>query len=240
MGKFALSLKIALRSVMEKNIPIIIFSPTESKKRIVQRMISIVGKVDFCDLLRGRIRKESLQRFDKALDELKSRLIYIDDTIIISAAEIRRKCKKLVKKGIMPGLVIIDGVQQIEHNQTKKEIKKLVKVLKNMAIELNIPVFVTSILNRESEKRVDHRPRLATDFGDYRILANAADAVILQYRNSYYQNPEDCDDEYAWLMDCELSVTSKSNNGDNSKIFLRYTPEYLLFEPWHMDSEDDL
>jgi len=226
MGKLSLALKIALHCTRAEGTTTLIFSPSVSKKRILQRMICFKAEVKYIDLIRGKINKEELERVDKALDSIKSYPMFIDDTSIITTAEIRGKCKSLINQNNLPGLVLVDSFQYLEHCQTKKDIKKSTAILKQTALDLNIPVIVTSSLNRLMEKRSDYRPCLSTDFGDYRELANIADVVILQYRNSYYN---ELDDDYSWLMDCELNI-AKNKNGDTDIINLQYTPEYLSFE----------
>ena len=62
--------------------------------------------------------------------------------------------------------------------------------LKQIAIELNVPLFSPVQLNRNLENREDKRPQLY-DLRDSGSLEQDADVVLLLYRNSYYKETGD-------------------------------------------------
>ena len=84
-------------------------------------------------------------------------------------------------------MLIIDNLEHIKCNTTgnkKKKIRQVLTGLKNLAIELNIPVVVISQLSKKVEKREDKHPIVA----DLRDLSmnEIPDKILFIYRDDYY------------------------------------------------------
>jgi len=163
MGKTTVAANIALRCALHEQITTAFFSLELSKAQLVEKM-DCSGEAQ----------------------------IIIDDTPGITVSEIHQQCRELKNcRGL--GLVLIDyfqlligGGNKTGKTETRKaEVNEMTALLKDMSRDLCIPVIVTSQLSRSCEERPDHRPRIS-DFGDADVLADAADNVILLYRDDYY------------------------------------------------------
>ncbi|MBD0311220.1 MAG: hypothetical protein ICV80_24975, partial [Microcoleus sp. T1-bin1] len=93
------------------------------------------------------------------------------------------------------GAVFLDYVQMLSlgsmaHNRNL-ELGFLTRELRAIAKDFDVPFYLGSQINREVEKRSNKRPTKA-DLRDSGEIAEAADAVIMLYRDAYYsKNPYD-------------------------------------------------
>ena len=84
-------------------------------------------------------------------------------------------------------LVVIDHVSLIGDpgdNETHR-LDRITRRTKQMAKDLDVAVLMLCQLNRESDKRTDHKPQLA-DLRDSGGLEQNADVVLMPYRPDYY------------------------------------------------------
>ena len=101
------------------------------------------------------------------------------------------------------------------------EISKILSNLKNLAINLEVPILITSQLKRELETRINKRPML-NDLRESDEIENRADLIAFIYRDEYY-NPESEDRGIT-----EIIVT-KQENGPVGTVKLLFEPQYTRF-----------
>ena len=135
--------------------------------------------------------------------------LFINDTPGITVSEIHQKCRE-IKDTHDLGLVVIDCFQLISRGN--ENIQNTAAQLKDMTLDLCVPVIVTSQLSRSCEERRDHRPRM-TDFGESGALADIADNVVLLYREEYYRP------DIGKPGECELIIAKSKNNNKNGGNF---------------------
>jgi replicative DNA helicase len=93
--------------------------------------------------------------------------------------------------------------------------------LKFLARELEIPVVALAQVNRSSEDRQDHRPRLA-DLRESGSIEQDADTCLMLHRPGLYARDQE---------DRTLEVIiAKQRNGPTGEITLTYLKQYMLFE----------
>jgi replicative DNA helicase len=103
--------------------------------------------------------------------------------------------------------------------------------LKLLARELQIPILALCQLNRSSEDRQDHRPRLA-DLRDSGSLEQDADTVLLLYREGQTKTGETKTGE---VYPVEV-IIAKQRNGPDGQLTLGFRRSCMRFENWIPDA----
>ena len=232
VGKTALALTFARNAAVDAGIGVLIFSPKMSKMQVVQRLLSIGAKVDLHKLRPGRLRDEDWECLTRDIDRLARAPIYIDDMPDISVFEVRVKARRLHREhGI--GLIVVDDLQLISGEakiaNREQEISHILRGLKDLAKELDIPVLVLVQLSRAVESRKDPRPQLS-DLPELRI-EQAADVVMFIYRPDMYGIREA--DGTSFERHAEI-IIDKQRNGLPGSVYLRwnaFSATYESFRP---------
>jgi len=229
MGKTSISLNIALNIAERNSFPICIFSLEMSKEQITYRLMSMDSGIESGRLRTGRLQQDEWPVLAKSIENIGRRKIYINDKSTISIKEIQDICSTIKdqSKNKKLGLIVIDFVQLMELDQTSldlsrdDELTKIAIKLKKLAIELDVPVIITSQLEREIERRNNKRPMLS-DIRDTSALEGFADIITMIYRDEYYE-PETEDRGITELITC------KHRNGPVGTVKLLFEPQFTRF-----------
>tara|TARA_B100001287_G_C22631510_1_gene505417 strand:- start:234 stop:1127 length:894 start_codon:yes stop_codon:yes gene_type:complete len=229
MGKTSISLNIALNIAERNSFPVCIFSLEMSKEQITYRLMSMDSGIESGRLRTGRLQQDEWPVLAKSIENIGRRKIYINDKSTISVKEIQDICSTIKdqSKNKKLGLIVIDFVQLMELDQTSldlsrdDELTKIAIKLKKLAIELDVPVLVTSQLEREIERRNNKRPMLS-DIRDTTAFEGFADIITMIYRDEYYE-PETEDRGITELITC------KHRNGPVGTVKLLFEPQFTRF-----------
>lgn len=191
MGKTAFILNMAQHAAVEQGVSCAIFSLEMSKEQLVQRMLCSEAGIDANRLRTGFMHTNDWTALAMAMGRLGEAPVYIDDSAMISALDIRAKCRRLqAEHGL--GMVVIDYIQLMQgRKQTdnrNQEVSEISRSLKTLARELKCPVVALSQLSRAVESRQNKRPMLS-DLRESGSIEQDADLVMFIYRDEYY-NPE--------------------------------------------------
>lgn len=155
VGKTALALNIAKTAAANRIRPVTVGVWSLEMKSIflVLRMLSAGSGIQLKKLQIGNISEEEMNRLIKTTaNELAGLPIYFDDHSKITLNSIKRKAKKLKKENNL-GLIIIDYLQLMSGEEGKgnreQEVAKVSRGLKELAMELDVPVIALSQLSRE-------------------------------------------------------------------------------------------
>ena len=111
---------------------------------------------------------------------------------------------------------INDGRQQ--------EVAEISRMLKAVARELNCPVVALSQLSRAAEQRTEKKPQLS-DLRDSGAIEQDADVVILLFREDYYSDTEQNDEQ-----DSKADIRiAKNRNGSTGTFHLTFKREFTRF-----------
>ncbi len=192
MGKTAFVLNLAQHCAVEAGQPVAIFSLEMSKEQLVQRMLCAEAKIDANRLRTGHMHTNDWSHLAMAMGRLGEAPVFIDDSSMLNALEIRAKCRRLKSEMKSLGLVIIDYIQLMSGRKTTdnrvQEVSEISRSLKQLAREIKVPVIALSQLSRAVEARQNKRPMLS-DLRESGSIEQDADLVMFIYRNEYY-NPE--------------------------------------------------
>ena len=219
VGKSAVSINIMLNATIRGFKPAM-FSLEMSKNQVFSRAAASLGNIDLHRLRTGNLEDDDWAKMSLALVELEKMRV-IDDRGLTTdeiVTEIRRMKHK---DGI--DLVIVDYAQIVNEPHQNGDnggtrVARVALKLRAVAQQAKIPIILLSQISRNVESRQNKRP-LMSDLGESGGLENAADAVILLYRDDYY------DPETDKKNILELQV-AKQRNGATGLVELVYLKNY--------------
>lgn len=227
IGKSSLALNFIDHIACDQKIPVAIFSLEMSKEQIIDRLLCLRGSVDSWKLRTGNLDDDDFGKLNYAMGVLSEAPVFIDDSPIVNAMEIRTKARRL-KADHGLGLVVIDYMQLLSggaryqnSDSRAQEVSEISRNLKGLARELNVPVLAISQLSRAVEHRPDKRPMLA-DLRESGSIEQDADVVMFIYRDDYY-------DKETENPNIAEVLVRKHRNGPTGDVTLFWKPEYMRF-----------
>ncbi|MBU3683059.1 MAG: replicative DNA helicase [Phycisphaerales bacterium] len=231
MGKTAFALNIT-ENMASSGSPVAFFSLEMGKQQLVQRILCAKSGVDGQKLRKGMVGKEEWRRLLGACDALQGTQIYIDDTPGLTLLQMRSKARRMREKfGIQA--IVIDYLQlmsagtRVESRQV--EVSDISRGVKAMARELEVPVVCLSQLNRQSEDRQGHRPRMS-DLRESGSIEQDADVVMMLHREEYYhQNDENWVEANPQKRNVAEVLVLKQRNGPTGTVELVWDSRSTAF-----------
>ncbi|HBG27380.1 MAG TPA: replicative DNA helicase [Phycisphaerales bacterium] len=227
MGKTSFAMNIAEHIGADNNIPVAIFSLEMSRQQLAERMLCSRGMIDSQVVRKGLINDSQYQELVHAASELSEKPIFVDDTPGITPLELRGKARRLrsrygIKSIFIDYLQLMSMGGSVESRQ--QEVSEISRYLKALARELEVPVVVLSQLNRASEGREGHRPRMS-DLRESGSIEQDADVIMLLHREDYYHKGEE---GYENTSGAEV-IIAKQRNGPTDTVELSFNGTYTRF-----------
>ena len=193
VGKTSFVLNVARNAAVRRQHGVALFSLEMSRDTLVQRLLCSEAGVDSYRLRTGQLGNDAWPRIAEAMDTLSRAPIFIDDSTGLSVMEMRAKARRL-RASAPIDLFIVDYLQlmrsQRRSDSRAQEVSEISGGLKSLARELDVPVIAISQLNRESERRPNHRPQLS-DLRDSGSIEQDSDIVMFLYRPGMYEEGKD-------------------------------------------------
>jgi replicative DNA helicase len=224
MGKTSFALSLAMYSALKINKHVAIFSMEMTAKQVINRLLSSMSKIESSKLKSGNLEDREWPQLARSQSMLAESNLYIDDEATRTPKGIRKACLKLKQNNGLD-LVIIDYLQLIQvygHKDRVDEITKISRSLKVLSRELNVPIIVTSQLNRALEQRPNKRP-VFSDIRDSGAIEEDADLILFVYRDEIYN------EESLHKGKAEI-IIAKNRNGPKEWLPLDFIPEFARFE----------
>jgi replicative DNA helicase len=158
-----------------------------SKQQLAQRMLCSRGQIDAHKLRKGMLQAHEYAHLANVVGELAKAPIWVDDSAGLTPLDLRAKARRLKLQHDVK-LIMIDYMQLMDNpgpESRQQQISEISRGIKAVARELNVPVIALSQLNRASEGRDGHRPRMS-DLRESGSIEQDADAVMFVYRDEYY------------------------------------------------------
>ena len=226
MGKTAFALNMAQYAAIHDHRKVLIFELEMSAEQLVMRMLCSEAGVESQKIKEGTIDPDDTDRLLQVLDPISKSGVFIDDTGGVTVAEVRSKCRRLkARYGL--DMVIIDYLQLMTAGGGRKgdsrtqEVSDMTRQLKLLARELDVPIVLLAQLNREADKRSDHRP-LLSDLRESGSIEQDADMVILLFRPAVYA-------ELAEEGNKAYAIAAKNRHGPIGDVELVWQGEYTRF-----------
>ena len=225
MGKSAFALNIAANAALQKGSHVLLFSLEMSPEQLGMRLIAQEGRVPLQRLRNGTLLAEDWEPLHTAMAQLVETNIYLDTTPALSVIDVVSKARRLHMEGRCD-MVMIDYLQLINGrpgiDSREQQVADVSRSLKQLSLELDIPVIALSQLNRSVESRKPPRPMLS-DLRESGAIEQDADVIMFLYRDDYYN--EDSEQKGMALVDI-----AKQRSGPTGTIDLKFTDKYTRFD----------
>lgn len=238
MGKTSLALNFAVNVARRKPpVPVLIFSLEMDDEQIGDRLViselfryKQEGREIPAREYQTRLDDDKLQRTLEVFNDLYQLPIRVVDRRGLTVAEIRAKARKVKAEVPDLGLIIIDYLQLIKPPAATNKnwalvVGDIVREIRDLAGELDLPIILLSQLNRGVESREDKRPMLS-DLRDSGNIEEFADVVMLLYRDDYYHEDKARAEGTEGVVDV---IFAKQRKGPTGKAKLKFIKDYTRF-----------
>ncbi len=231
MGKTSLAMNLVENASLRAGKTCAVFSLEMPRSEIVQRLICSYANVSMQKALDGSLSAKEWKKLILAGDQLKKSNIYIDDSSVVTPAEILSKCRRLKTNAGGVDLIMIDYIQLMSSGDSKmagaenrqQEVASITRDLKIMAKELGVPVIALSQLRRIQSKE----PTLS-DLRESGAIEQDADIVMFINRPEATATREEIESGKIVKGAAEL-ILAKHRGGEQGRVQLKFIGECTKF-----------
>jgi replicative DNA helicase len=236
VGKTSLALSLTRQMALRYHKCVGLFSLEMTKEQVLERLLCAEARINLHRLRGGYLQtdSDSWRRIIAAAGKLQGSKIIIDDTPGISVMELKAKARRMKAEHQLDAL-FVDYLQLVEaagrSDVREQEVAYIVRSLKGMARELEVPVVTLSQLSRAPE-RPPRRPRLS-DLRESGEIEQAADVVLFLYREETKDDelsPAEIEERREALIQPTEIIIGKQRNGPTGAFELHFHRAYASFE----------
>ena len=143
MGRLSLEMSIMRNMAVENKIPVLFYSLRYVKEASVDRLIALQAGLPLRNLLNGDINDRQWSILNDKMDKLVQAPIIIEDSLHFEEGPICDMCKNAVEKHHLKA-IFLDGIELVYHHHFETS---MVGRVKQLARELNVPIFITAYMN---------------------------------------------------------------------------------------------
>ena len=204
-----------------------VFSLEMSKQQLAQRMMCSRAQIDAQRVRKGLLNAQEYQRLAMMVNEMNKMPIWVDDSPGLTPLELRAKSRRLKQQHDIKA-IMIDYMQLMDNpgpESRQQQISEISRAIKAVAREIGVPVVALSQLNRASEGRDGHRPRMS-DLRESGSIEQDADVIMLLHREDYYRQsePDFIPDNIAEV------IIAKQRNGPTGVVKLTFDNKTTTFK----------
>ncbi len=230
MGKTSLAMNIVEYACLKRRNVAAVFSLEMPHGEILQRLLFSYAEASMEKGLSGTLTGQEWKNIMLAGDRLQHSKIFIDDSSVVTPAEILSKCRRLKSSEGRLDLVMIDYIQLMGSEMPttgdfnrQQEVASITRALKIMAKELDVPVIALSQLRRIQTKEAQ-----LSDLRESGAIEQDADIVMFINRPDVGASREDIAAGKVVKGAADL-VIAKHRNGPTGRIQLRFIGESTKF-----------
>jgi replicative DNA helicase len=237
VGKSSLLLNFARNAAVAHNARIAVFTIEMKGEQIAERLLASESGVDGTRIRLHQFNDADEQRLMHATGILHGLEIYIDDSSIVTVAQLQAKLKRLAQQIGGIDMVIIDYLQLMQGDRRHRdnrvqEVSEISRGLKMIARDLDVPVIAAAQLSRAPEMRQPHIPMLS-DLRESGSIEQDADVVMFIYREDIYVTREDWETrnfDQPYPEGITKLIVAKHRNGPTGVVHLRFRNHLSRFE----------
>jgi replicative DNA helicase len=224
IGKTVLVSDWARHAAIRMGLPTVVFSLEMNRTEITMRLLSAEARVAMHSMRGGTLTDDDWTRLAYRMSYFMDAPLWVDDSPVVTIADIRARCRRLVHQAGLR-LVVIDYLQLLTamrwSSSRQQDVSEISRSLKLLAKELEVPVVAVSQLNRGPEQRHDRRPQLS-DLRDSGSVEQDSDVVVLLHREDAYER------ESPRAGEADL-IVAKHRNGPTATITVAFQGHYSRF-----------
>jgi replicative DNA helicase len=224
VGRTTLISDFVRTAAIHNNLPTVVFTVEETRNDFVLRLTSAEARVALHHLRNGRMTDEDWTRTARRMPDITNAPLFIDAPPRLTTAQIAEKSRGLAKSHDLK-LIAVDGLQSIRPEKRsdlrEREVGDIVRDLKALARELDVPLVVTAHLNRGPEQRTDRKPRI-DELRESGAITFEADTIILLHREDAYEKESPRAGEADFLV-------AKNRHGQTATLTVAFQGHYGRF-----------
>ena len=228
-GKSALALAMAYRAAERPRTgapeddvappPVAFASGEMTPARVTERLLALEGRVKVDDLRHGTLDEQARAAVGAAAMRVRDAALVLETlpTSVDALADALRRTLDL-------RLAVVDSLEHLLAGRAprEEELAAAVRRLKQVALELDVPILVTAQVGRLDRARKDLRPRLE-DFAAQGAVREFADVVLGVYREEMYASADG-------VEGATEVIALKNRNGPTGYVDLYFYARWIRFE----------
>jgi len=196
MGKSNLAVNISM-NVARQGYPVYFVSLEMSTQQQVERTAALTSTTSMGRIKAPkRLQSSDWARLTMAANETQSFNITWDSPGMLTAVQLRAKAMRWARAEKVQegkGLLVLDYLQLVQPEgrgggNREQDVSHVSRTLKQLGMEIGIPVIALSQLSRDVEKRTNDKRPVLSDLRESGAIEQDADYVQFIYRDEYY-NP---------------------------------------------------
>ncbi len=228
-GKTAFVTGMARNMAVDYHIPVAFFTTEMSTERLTARLLVSESGLPI-EKIRGakKMTQADWTCMHAAVLDLGRAPIFVDDTPGLPIYEFVANARDLVVRHHVKA-IFVDGMQMMEgparfREGREQEVTAICRILKNTAMELQVPIIVTSQINRNVDSRSSSaRPQLS-DLRESGAIEQIADVVMFIHRPEILSATND----YGFPGETDL-IMAKYRDGKAMDIKMRFLKSEVRF-----------
>ena len=198
MGKEEFMLSMIDNIIQKSKLPVLLFSTKKLKSEYFSRLLSIHCDIPTLDLHKGCLELHLWKKLDKGIHTLDHDTLFIHESLGLPLDELIETTRKCIKEKDI-SIIFIDCLQMIdlgnENGSPSERTANVMRSLKQLAIQENLPIIVGTMLNKftgyDYDEDYDFRQPELTNLPDSSFIEELADVVMFAHRPEYYHIYED-------------------------------------------------
>ncbi|HZP57878.1 MAG TPA: replicative DNA helicase [Dehalococcoidia bacterium] len=245
VGKSALLLNFARNAAFAQNARVAVFTIEMAADQLVHRLLAAESGIDVGRIRLGQRTELEERKLMTATGELHGLEIYIDDSSVVTIAQLQAKLRRLAQQLGGLDLVIIDYLQLMHgsgrfRDNRVQEVSEISRGLKMLARDLDVPIIAAAQLSRAAEMRQTHVP-LLSDLRESGSIEQDADVVMFLYREDMYVNRDEWEErepDAIYPAGLTKLIVAKHRNGPTGQVALHFRSHVSRFEDLMVLEED--
>lgn len=220
VGKSVLLGNIACSAALHHAVPTLWVDQESPHRQVLDRIFSAEARIPLNAIRAGMMTDDDWVRLATTMRNVVTAPLLLHAGKRVDTDEVQQLAEES-----SASLVAIDGLQHLKPRQGRetreREVSDITRALKDLALELEVPVVATAQLNRAPLQRFDPSPTL-DDLRESDLIAHLADTVIL------IERPDLRDRESLRAGEADL-IIGKNRNGPTGDVTVAFQGHYSRF-----------